>query len=167
MALVRCPDCSTEISDQAPACVKCGRPQATQPPVRTALPRRKRDPYNRTALALVAMIGAMVLVGIVTGTGSRPPRTNPTGAQPMAPVADIEGACETMRGMARSNANAMANGVSLDLALVAAEATCKPHPPKVCAIMRRIVRAVHENRFTANQADQHVAANCATYAATE
>ncbi len=26
MALVPCPDCGTEISDLAPACVKCGRP---------------------------------------------------------------------------------------------------------------------------------------------
>lgn len=26
MALVKCPDCGTEVSDAAPACVKCGRP---------------------------------------------------------------------------------------------------------------------------------------------
>lgn len=28
MALVSCPDCTAEISDQAPACVRCGRPMA-------------------------------------------------------------------------------------------------------------------------------------------
>lgn len=28
MALIRCPDCGTEVSEAAPACVKCGRPLA-------------------------------------------------------------------------------------------------------------------------------------------
>jgi predicted RNA-binding Zn-ribbon protein involved in translation (DUF1610 family) len=28
MPLVTCPDCGTEVSDQAPACPKCGRPTA-------------------------------------------------------------------------------------------------------------------------------------------
>jgi DNA-directed RNA polymerase subunit RPC12/RpoP len=28
MPLVTCPDCGTEVSDQAPACPKCGRPAA-------------------------------------------------------------------------------------------------------------------------------------------
>lgn len=28
MALTTCPDCGNEISDQAPACPNCGRPQA-------------------------------------------------------------------------------------------------------------------------------------------
>lgn len=27
MALITCPDCNTEMSDQAPACPKCGRPR--------------------------------------------------------------------------------------------------------------------------------------------
>jgi DNA-directed RNA polymerase subunit RPC12/RpoP len=26
MALIACPDCGTQVSDQAPACPKCGRP---------------------------------------------------------------------------------------------------------------------------------------------
>lgn len=28
MPLITCPDCGTQISDAAPACVKCGRPMA-------------------------------------------------------------------------------------------------------------------------------------------
>ena len=34
MALVKCPDCGRDVSDQAPACVGCGRPMAapTEPP---------------------------------------------------------------------------------------------------------------------------------------
>jgi hypothetical protein len=28
MPLIKCPDCKTEVSDSAPACVKCGKPFA-------------------------------------------------------------------------------------------------------------------------------------------
>ncbi|MCL5036755.1 MAG: hypothetical protein M1269_06495 [Chloroflexi bacterium] len=31
MALIKCPDCSKEISDQAPACPNCGRPKNAFP----------------------------------------------------------------------------------------------------------------------------------------
>ena len=30
MALTTCPDCGTEVSEQAPSCPKCGRPMAGQ-----------------------------------------------------------------------------------------------------------------------------------------
>ena len=33
MALIRCPDCNTEVSDKAAACVKCGCPIATAAPI--------------------------------------------------------------------------------------------------------------------------------------
>src|SRR4030095_8944138 len=36
MVLVACPDCQTAISDQAPACVKCGRPMKVTTPTGTA-----------------------------------------------------------------------------------------------------------------------------------
>ncbi len=32
MALVKCPDCGNDVSSEAPACVKCGRPIANYPP---------------------------------------------------------------------------------------------------------------------------------------
>lgn len=35
MALIACPDCQTEVSDQAPACPKCGRPLAAEKSVVT------------------------------------------------------------------------------------------------------------------------------------
>lgn len=31
MALISCPECNAEVSDQAPACPKCGHPIAEQP----------------------------------------------------------------------------------------------------------------------------------------
>ena len=45
MALIRCPDCGREVSDQAPACVGCGRPIAqgtTAPQGSTECPQCKR-----------------------------------------------------------------------------------------------------------------------------
>lgn len=39
MALMTCPDCSREVSDQAPACPGCGRPIA--PPI---IPRQAQAP---------------------------------------------------------------------------------------------------------------------------
>lgn len=35
MALVKCPDCGTDVSDAAPACVRCGRPIAAPPLIGT------------------------------------------------------------------------------------------------------------------------------------
>ena len=32
MALITCPDCGKQISDQAPVCPECGRPSNQQPP---------------------------------------------------------------------------------------------------------------------------------------
>ena len=40
MALVACPDCGTEVSDAAVACVKCGRPIAVQPVATEVATRR-------------------------------------------------------------------------------------------------------------------------------
>jgi hypothetical protein len=46
MPLIHCPDCNTEVSDRAPACVKCGAPlhaAAAIPPVTVRLePKPKK-----------------------------------------------------------------------------------------------------------------------------
>jgi len=38
MSLVKCPDCGNEVSSEAPACVRCGRPIANHPPFDTKSP---------------------------------------------------------------------------------------------------------------------------------
>jgi hypothetical protein len=38
MALIVCPDCGKQVSDQAPACPHCGRPMAQPPPVAPKVP---------------------------------------------------------------------------------------------------------------------------------
>jgi hypothetical protein len=66
MALLNCPDCGNAVSDQAPACPKCGRPrvgaQATPDTAQvaspTAPPRRSTSPVALViAIALVVAIG--------------------------------------------------------------------------------------------------------------
>lgn len=39
MALINCPECGTEISDKAAACIKCGYPLASQPAVEKEKPK--------------------------------------------------------------------------------------------------------------------------------
>jgi len=82
MALVRCPDCSKEVSDQAPACIHCGRPlkQTTQPGSAKAVEegvQRSRFRYDAgTAIGTVGVIlGIIVLfsdpvTGLVLVVGS-------------------------------------------------------------------------------------------------
>jgi len=61
MALVRCPDCRTEVSDQAEACRQCGRP-IRSPKTSTRTPR-KTSPTTWGCLILVVLA---VIGGIVT-----------------------------------------------------------------------------------------------------
>lgn len=62
MALVKCPDCQTEVSDAAAACPKCARPiKPTAAP--SAPPPRKAGFFNLQR----NLIGVLVLVGIVYG----------------------------------------------------------------------------------------------------
>ena len=44
MALVKCVDCGTEISDRAAACIKCGAPIAARPPERDTSPPERNTP---------------------------------------------------------------------------------------------------------------------------
>ena len=56
MALITCPDCNSECSDQAPACPKCGRPLAGQKSVMT-----KNLGFGGFVYALI-IIGGLVLI---------------------------------------------------------------------------------------------------------
>jgi hypothetical protein len=63
MALLKCPDCGNAVSDQAPACPKCGRPRvpaeatAHAPPIAPPS-RRKTHPITLVvAIALLAGVG--------------------------------------------------------------------------------------------------------------
>jgi len=69
MALIKCPECSAEISDSAVACVKCGFPinklagQATAIPVTPTA--RQESSSNRTLLIiLIVLLSLIVLVPV-------------------------------------------------------------------------------------------------------
>ncbi len=62
MGLLNCPDCGNAVSDQAPACPKCGRPRvaARATAAQFAAPPQKRTTHPITlaiALALLAVVG--------------------------------------------------------------------------------------------------------------
>ena len=59
MALIKCPDCETEISDKAPACTKCGRP------VEKPESEKKSSPL----VALGAVLGIVGATLYFTNTG--------------------------------------------------------------------------------------------------
>ena len=61
MPLITCPDCSHQISDQAPACPSCGRPAA-----KAAAQARlqKRDEANRYNILSWALFGLTVISGL-------------------------------------------------------------------------------------------------------
>lgn len=69
MALIECPDCRTSVSDQATACVKCGRPLAaiaTEPAPTVAVGTTTIQATGKEWKALE--LGGVVLV--LVGTGS-------------------------------------------------------------------------------------------------
>jgi hypothetical protein len=66
MALVRCPDCGREISDAAPACVGCGRPNLSSPQG-AALTNLRPQAASNVALAwMLGVLGVVGVVGVVT-----------------------------------------------------------------------------------------------------
>ena len=56
MALIKCPDCSTEVSDQAAACPKCARPMKS--PQQSEAPKRQRGNG-------VKILGALMCIGAI------------------------------------------------------------------------------------------------------
>jgi type IV pilus assembly protein PilA len=79
MALVTCPDCGTQVSDQAPACPRCARPlqgmqqQGMQQGMQPAWQQRPQAPKSGMGVGLIIAIVAAVLivptVGIVAVMG--------------------------------------------------------------------------------------------------
>jgi len=66
MALIKCPDCGTDVSDAAPACPKCGRPIAGLP--FSAIPSRpapQKSEKKRTGTVSITLSSfAVLLIGV-------------------------------------------------------------------------------------------------------
>ncbi|ULU25301.1 Ivy family c-type lysozyme inhibitor [Dyella terrae] len=77
MALIECPDCHSQISDAAPACPKCGRPNGALPlkPAGTPSPTKfVEPPKKRLAMApvLITLVLAVLAVLFYSRDGSSP-----------------------------------------------------------------------------------------------
>ncbi|MBQ9270191.1 MAG: zinc ribbon domain-containing protein [Oscillospiraceae bacterium] len=74
MALIRCPECNREISDQAAACPGCGYPLIRTSPDETeeklaAVKARDRLFLKRTGLILLGLIVLILALVILTTRG--------------------------------------------------------------------------------------------------
>jgi len=65
MALLNCPDCGNAVSDQAPACPKCGRPRVSAGTTDHAKQFASPSTLKRTThpITLVAALGLLAVVG--------------------------------------------------------------------------------------------------------
>lgn len=62
MPLIQCPDCSREVSDQAPACPSCGRPIAVQRVELNSEPIRVAPTKGEGCFLQTLNIGCVVFV---------------------------------------------------------------------------------------------------------
>lgn len=63
MALIKCPDCGTDVSSAAPTCPKCGRPIAAT----KSVPQKKKT--SGCAVVALALI-VLVVIGAIFGHGN-------------------------------------------------------------------------------------------------
>ena len=63
MSLMKCPDCHREVSDQAPACLGCGRPMV---PLEGAVDRTVRDGKRLQAVGTLEVLLALPAFAFVT-----------------------------------------------------------------------------------------------------
>lgn len=63
MALIQCPDCGNNISDRAPSCIHCGRPQfeSTAPP--PAEPAQTIEATGKDAKVMTLVAFFMIVIG--------------------------------------------------------------------------------------------------------
>ena len=82
MTLIKCADCRADVSDQALACPKCGRPVSTAAPptpeeVRSAsgasAKTRRRDPMAVFGVAFTIAVAALVILLIIIAASDETP----------------------------------------------------------------------------------------------
>lgn len=73
MALIKCPDCGTDVSNAAPACPKCGRPIAA---AKSAPPQKKTSGCAVVVLAIIILAA----IGAIFGHGDDSSSSASTGS---------------------------------------------------------------------------------------
>ena len=76
MALTKCPDCGSDVSDLAPVCPKCGRPLTVQAAQKSPAPppaKKKTSPLAWGCLIVLVIFGGLWILGkMMTPTVSSP-----------------------------------------------------------------------------------------------
>lgn len=88
MALIKCSECGTEISDKAAACVKCGAPIAAAKVVQAAPAKKKgMNIFQLFGIAIAATFAIVLFVGLTDDGKSKPaPSVAATKAASCAPT---------------------------------------------------------------------------------
>lgn len=97
MALVKCPDCGRDISDQAPACPHCGRPAtstAQTSAVASSEPSSQKKKSSPAAVGCLGCLGLVVIVGVISvlGESSRSTDTSAPSAPSTPDVIELNAA---------------------------------------------------------------------------
>lgn len=83
MALIACPECAREVSDQAPACIHCGFPLQPRAPV-DARPHQQRHKTKKfISLVVVILIIIPALLGLLYVLSSSSASTSSTSVIPI------------------------------------------------------------------------------------
>lgn len=95
MPLIPCPDCGTEVSDQAKACPKCGRP------VRKPLPEPIKEPPWVMWVAIAGVVVVLIVTGALKGMSRpTPPPSKPgSDAARQAVLAEVKSGSTTKSAM--------------------------------------------------------------------
>lgn len=93
MALIKCPDCGQEVSDQAMACLKCGRPVASitapsaRPLSKENIRANAKEQSSKLKFAAVLVLGIIIYIAchsIPSDTSYTSTDTADTSTQPMS-----------------------------------------------------------------------------------
>ncbi len=68
MPLVTCPDCGKAISDQAPSCPSCGRPQAAPRQTPSAYVWKKSEVFGLGCLVQALSLAVGFVIGVLGGS---------------------------------------------------------------------------------------------------
>lgn len=82
MPLIPCPDCGREVSDRAPACIGCGAPIRSRAAASGASPGANDADAARRGFKVLALVAALVLIGIAANIRPAAVKPEPIVAAP-------------------------------------------------------------------------------------